>query len=488
MNSLSMDRRGFLATSAFVSASILSDIAFAQSSELTELTIDQAGRLIRSGDLSPVDLTEAYLARIARFDDRLNTFITLTDERATVRARELEEELASGHWRGPLHGIPIALKDNIDTAGVRTTAASAVFAERIPEDDAEVVIRLEQAGAIILGKLNMHEFAYGASSAISHFGPVHNPWDLDRIAGGSSGGSGAAVAARLCAGAIGTDTGGSIRIPAAHCGIVGLKATYGLASIRGIIPLSPSLDHVGPMCRTVADAALMLQAIAGYDPLDIASLQTEMPNYSSALQRRTSGLRLGVPQALYYEDVDSQILEAVDRELRVFGELTASTHEVELPPIPQERPVFVEAYAYHADLLADKRELYNARTLQRILRGADILATDYARSMYELTLSRKAIVEVFEDVDLLVTPTLARLPSTIEEDQATATDDILIRNPSPFNVYGIPAITIPCGFSREGLPIGVQISGPALGERNVLALAHAYEQATEWHERVPALT
>lgn len=487
MSYSSLDRRAFFATGAAFTASLLSSRSFAQSSDPTGLSIAQAGILIRSGDLSPVDLVQAYLERVARLDSRLNSFITLTAERAMQRSRELEAEMANGHWRGPLHGIPIALKDNIDTAGVRTTAGSALFADRIPDRDAEVVTRLEQAGAIILGKLNMHEFAYGASSAVTHFGPVHNPWNLDRISGGSSGGSAAAVSARLCAGALGTDTGGSVRIPAAHCGIVGLKATYGLASIRGIIPLSVSLDHVGPMCRTVADAALMLQALAGYDSLDIASIQANIPNYASALQRRTVSLRLGVPREFYYEDVDPEILTAVERALGVFGEITSGTRDVELPPLPSGRPVLAEAFAYHAEYLENNRELYGKMTLDRIDRGAEISAVDYAEVLFDLELSRKAIANVFEGVDLLITPTLSRLPVSIEEALSVSGDDDLIRNPAPFNVYGIPAITIPCGFSRDGLPIGVQICGPALGELDVLALAHAYEQATDWHERVPPL-
>ena len=486
--STAFTRRDFLTTSATAAAFLVSRPAFTQTTDPTDLSIAEAQRLIRTGALSPLDLVEAYVARIRRLDPQLNAFVTVTEERAVERARALETELAGGRWRGPLHGIPIALKDNIDTAGVRTTAASEVFADRIPDQDAEVVTRLEAAGAIILGKLNMHEFAYGATSAFTRSGPVRNPWDGDRIPGGSSGGSGAAVAARLCAGALGTDTGGSVRIPAAHCGIVGLKATYGLASIRGIIPLGVSLDHVGPMCRTVADAALMLQAMAGYDPRGIASIDAEIPDYASALRHPTSVLRLGVPRS-FYEDLDPQILAAVERALGVLGDLTASTRDVELPARPEAGTVQVEAYAYHADLLAERRELYDASTLERIERGAAVSAADYAEARYQLTLVRKAIAAVFEDVDVLVTPTLVQLPVSIEAALMSPAEvtGILVRNTAPFNAYGIPAITVPCGFSREGLPIGLQLCGPALGEVDVLALAHAYEQATEWHERTPRL-
>ena len=484
-----VSRRKFITGSTVAAALLLSGRSFAQPADPTDLSIADAYPLVRSGRLSPVDLVDAYVERIRRLDVRLNSFVTLTEERAVARARELEAELAKGRWRGPLHGIPVALKDNIDTAGVLTTAASAVFAERIPDEDAEVVTRLTEAGAIILGKLNMHEFALGATSAITHAGPVRNPWDLDRIPGGSSGGSGAAVAARLCAGALGTDTGGSIRIPAAHCGIVGLKPTYDLASIRGIIPVSVSLDHVGPMCRTVADAALMLQALAGYDPRDIASIRADVPRYSSALQRTTSTLRVGVPRTPFYDDVDSQILDAIERALHVLRELTASTQDVELPPSSQTGPVFVEAYTYHAGSLDERRALYAASTLDFIMRGANVSATDYADARYQLELGRKAIADAFEEVDVLITPTLVRLPASIEAalESPFEVTRIQARNTAPFNVYGIPTISIPCGFSREGLPIGLQISGQPFGELDVLALAHAYERATDWHNRTPPL-
>ena len=372
-------RRDFIITTAAAAASLVSTRSFAQFTDPTDLSLSEAAALIRAGELSPVSLVRAYLDRIERLNDRLNAFITVTSEPALARARELEDELTRGGWRGPLHGIPIGLKDNIDTAGVRTTGASAVLADRIPDESAPVVRRLEDAGAIVLGKLNMHEFAYGVTSAVSHFGPVHNPWDLDRIPGGSSGGSGAAVAARLCAGALGTDTGGSVRIPAAHCGIVGLKPTYGLASIRGIIPLSVSLDHVGPMCRTVADTALMLQAMAGYDPLDVASIEGSVPDYVAALQLKTSGLRLGVPREPFFQDLDPQIQEAIERALEVLGGLRARSQDVELPPGPDVRLVFAEAFEYHTELIEERRELYDPGTLTRIMRGADYPATNYVR-------------------------------------------------------------------------------------------------------------
>ncbi len=487
---MALNRREFIGTGSAAVALFLSRSGSAQPADPTDLEIAEAGPLIRAGDLSPVELVRAYLERIARLDGQLNAFITLTQDSALARARELEAELARGEWRGPLHGIPIALKDNIDTAGVLTSAGSELFANRIPDQDAAVVTHLEEAGAIVLGKTNMHEFAYGASSAVSHYGPVRNPWDPDRIPGGSSGGSAAAVAARLCAGALGTDTGGSIRMPAAYCGIVGLKPTYGLASIRGIIPLSVSLDHVGPMCRTVADAALMLQALVGYDPRDIASIRANVPDYSSALQRATSSIRLGVPRDLFFEGVDPEILDGVDRALEVLGELTASTRDVDLPPLPQARPVFVESYTYHADYLQSSPGLYAAATREQILRGQGVPANEYAESLYQVELSRKAIDAVFDDVDLLITPTMARMPVDIGTalESAVEINPSLIRNASPFNTYGIPTISIPCGFSSDGLPIGLQISGRHLDELGVLALAHAYEQATDWHEAPPPVS
>jgi len=484
-------RREFVCGSA-AAALFASGRALTQPADLTDLTIQDAAKLIRSGALSPVELTRAYLERIDRIDGQVNAFITVTEDRALQQARESQAELARGVWRGPLHGIPIALKDNMDTAGILTTAASELFSERVPSEDAEVYRRLKDAGAVLLGKLNMHEFAYGGSSAITHYGPVHNPWNLDHIPGGSSGGSAAAVAARLCCAALGTDTLASIRLPAAFCGTVGLKATHGLASIRGIIPISESLDHVGPLSRTVADSALVLQAIAGYDPRDVVSIRSELPTYADALYRVTSGLRLGIAREPYYDRLDPDIEAATNRALIVLSELTANMRDVTLPAPPNFAVILAEAYAYHEEYLnvAENRERYDPVTLERILAAGEFAMTEYVEARRELALVRHAIADVFADVDLLVTPTCPVLASTIADAEIPATAsgaESTVRNTFPFNLYGIPTITVPCGFSRTGLPIGLQISGPHLGELSMLALAHAYEQATSWHLERPGL-
>jgi aspartyl-tRNA(Asn)/glutamyl-tRNA(Gln) amidotransferase subunit A len=461
--------------------------------DFAALSLSDAAELLRGRKVSPVELTKACLARIERLNPVLNAFITVTAEQALVDARAAESDIGRGRRRGPLHGIPIALKDLFDTAGVKTTAASAVFADRIPSQDAEVVRRLKQAGAVLVGKLNMHEFAYGDTSAQTHFGPVHNPWDRERISGGSSGGSGAAVAARLCYGALGSDTGGSIRQPSAYCGIVGLKPTYGLVSTTGVVPLSWSLDHVGPMTRTVADTAVLLQAIAGYDPSDTNSVAAVPPDYTKALGQKVSAFRLGIPRAVFYEGVDPDIERAVNEALQVLRRLTASTRDVELPKYQRLPVVGAEAYAFHAPYFTKTPELYKTPTRQRIEGGAKISASEYIEGKRELDRLRRAVADVFSTVDLLVTPTTPILQQTVEE---ALKDPVVpqpggvapsLRNTQPFDIYGLPTISIPCGFSRTGLPIGLQISGPNLGEPQVLALAHAFEQATEWHRRSPAV-
>ena len=492
MRVMPQTRREFLGASLSAAALIAAKRALAQASDLIELTLAEISLLLRAGMVSPVELVQAYLERIERLEPQVNSYITVTAALALEQARLHEADLAAGRWRGPLHGVPIALKDNMDTAGIRTTAASAVLAERVPTVDAEVYRRLKDAGAVLLGKLNMHEFAYGGTSAITHFGPVHNPWNLDHIPGGSSGGSAAAVAARLCVAALGTDTLASIRLPAAYCGIVGLKPTHGLASIRGIIPVSESLDHVGPMCRTVADAALVLDAIAGYDPLDSVSIRADLPRYGGAVYESTTRLRIGIPRAPYYADLDPDVAAAIEEALRVLRTLGGGTHDVTLPEPPSFVPLLAESYAYHQQYLADpfNHELYDALTLSRIMAAGQVPVEDYVNARNELALVRNSMADVFRDVDLIVTPTAPSLPELISDPQnpnVPSGAEISVRNTAPFNLYGIPTISVPCGFSRTGLPIGLQISGPRLGEVSVLALAHAYEQATEWHRRAPPL-
>lgn len=451
----------------------------------------EAAKQLRRREISPVDLTQRCLGRIETLNPVLNAFITITADSALSQARAAEKEISRGKWRGPLHGIPIALKDLIDTAGVTTTAASAFFKDRIPTQDAELVRRLRAAGAVFLGKQNLHEFAYGGSSVISYFGEVRNPWNPAHIAGGSSGGSAAAVAADLCFAAIGTDTAGSIREPAALCGIVGLKPTYGRVSTRGVIPLSPSLDHVGPITRTVADAAVMLQAIAGYDPEDPYCADAPVPNYLQELERGAATPRIGVPRRFFYEDLDLEVATALEQSLQVFRNLGATVREVELP-VPTDRTLqTAESYAYHAEFIARSPELYQPETLRRIRAGEKSTQVVIDERRRELREIRHAIGEWFTDLDVLVTPTTPIAAPAFAElkenpDLLRPRELMLLRNTRPFNVWGLPAISIPCGFTTAGLPIGLQIAGPHWAEVTVLQVAYAYERATTWHQRSPS--
>jgi len=459
--------------------------------DLTSLTLREASDLVRKKKVSPVELTSACLARINRFNPTLNCFITVTAESAMVQARTAESEIMRGNWRGPLHGVPIALKDLFDTAGTKTTAGSGVFKDRIPPEDAEVVRRLKAAGAVLVGKTNMQEFAYGGTSLVSYFGAVRNPWDRNYIAGGSSGGSASALAAELCYGALGSDTAGSVRLPAAHCGIAGLKPTYGLVSIRGVVPLSWSLDHVGPMARTVADTAVLLQAIAGYDERDTTSAEMKIPDYSQALSTNVSSLRIGVPRDFFFADLDPEIDAAVKEALSVLGKMSAGIREVPLRADNMEslRNVVraAEAYAYHREYVARTPELYQPLVLKRIQAGANVTTWDYIEGRRELDQVRRTARKWIESVDLLVTATLPITPAGVTDPHA---DDIMptVRNTSPFNVNGWPAISIPCGFTGKSLPVGLQIVGPNGGESAIFQLAHAYEQATNWHKRRPPLS
>ncbi len=455
---------------------------------MTELTISDASELIRRKKLSPVELTSACLDRIDRLNPTLNAFITVTHESAISEAQQAEDEIQRGGWRGPLHGIPIGIKDLIDTEGIKTTCGSALFADRVPTADADVVQRLKTAGAILVGKQNLQEFAYGGTSASSHFGPVRNPRNNDRIAGGSSGGSAAAVAAGMCFASIGSDTGGSVREPAAFCGIVGLKPTYGRVSTRGVFPLSWSLDHIGPLCRSVRDTAILLEAIAGYDEFDATSVEHPVDSYATGLQS-TSDFRIGIVREPYFEGLDQDTDAAMKKSLAVITQIGMQVLEVDLPSTPTtvQAP---EVYVVHAKHLSESPLLYRPWMQERLKQAMSIDTVAYVEGRRQLEMVRRSIGRVFSEVDLLLTPTSPVPPITIDEALAmdpSPAGELWLRNTRPFNSYGIPTISIPCGFTKDGLPIGLQIAGPRFDERRVLAFAHAFEQATEWQNRVRQL-
>ncbi|HEX2271113.1 MAG TPA: amidase [Pyrinomonadaceae bacterium] len=445
-----------------------------------ELGIAEASELLRRKQVSALELTTSCLNRIEQLNPTINAFITVMRDNALAQARRADEDIGAGNWRGPLHGIPVGLKDLFDTAGVKTTCGSALFAERVPTEDAEVVRRLKNAGAVLIGKQNMQEFAYGGTSTSSYFGPVHNPWDVDRIAGGSSGGSAAAVATGICFAALGTDTGGSIREPAAFCGIVGLKPTYGRVSMRGVFPLSPSLDHVGPLCRNVVDTALMLQVIAGYDRFDPTTVDRPVDSYSDALNTKTKP-RIGVVRLPYFDDIDPEIENAFAEALKTLTGLSSYVLEVDLPPIPTavQGP---EVYAVHAKYLAATPELYGPWMRERLEQATAIDIVSYIEARQELDRVRRIVTEVFSEVDFLVTPTVPVPPITIKEALTMPpplAGELWLRNTRTFNAYGLPAISVPCGFTRTKLPIGLQIAGANFGEASLLSFAYAFEQATQ---------
>src|SRR5438093_743706 len=457
---------------------------------LAGLTLAEASALLRAGAVTSVDLVNACLARLDVYNPKINAFITVTREQALAQARALDAEQRAGKVRGPLHGIPIALKDNIDTAGVRTTAASAVFDDRVPTDDAEVTRRLAAAGAIVVGKTNLHEFAFGGTSATSYYGPVRNPWALERNPGGSSGGSAAAVATDLCYGALGTDTGGSIRTPASYCSVVGLKPTYGLVPIRGIIPLTLSLDHCGPITRSVADAAMLLNVLAGYDRLDIASVEHAREDYVTAMKQSVSGFRIGVARVPFFDLLDSDVSKAVDEALRAIAKLTKTMSETTLPST-RDIGVGAETFAYHEETFGRMAGRYMIPTRRALQNGGNAKAGEYIRSHWRLEMLRRTIDDAFNNVDLVVLPTRRRTPRTVDASIKREETDVPrnpeLENTGAFNVYGIPAISVPCGFTAAGMPVGLMIAGPRFSEGKVLALAHAFEQAKDFHTKKPPI-
>ncbi len=466
--------------------------------DLKTLTLASAARMIRAGDLSPVELTRAVLDRTESLNDRMAIYITVTADHATAQAEAAERALGDGRNLGPLHGVPISLKDLIDTKGIRTTAGSRVFADRIPGEDATVTKRLNDAGAVLIGKTNLHELAFGVTSVNPHYGAVRNPWDPDRISGGSSGGSATSVALSTALGSLGSDTGGSIRIPAGLCGTVGLKPTYGRVSGTGVVPLSWSLDHVGPMTRTVEDAAIMLEVIAGHDPRDPSSRKVSVPAYSRKLEGGVRGLRLGLPRAAFYNRLDPEIDQAVQEAIKHLEQIGASVVEVDIPSADLQRPIFTniaspESFSYYQKYLESSPELYGQDIRARIEAGRLLLSVDYVRAQRARSILKSELQAAFEVADLLITPTLPISAPLI--DQAVVEWDgetepvlgALTRNTRLFNITGLPAITVPCGFTSNDLPIGLQITGKAFDETTVLRAAYTYEQDAVWSVRRPAL-
>ena len=467
--------------------------------ELHSLAVWQAAELIRQHALSPVELTRALLERITALDSALNCFITLTPELALQQARQAEREILQGAWRGPLHGIPLAYKDLYETRGIRTTAGSTFYADYLPEQDAFVVQRLAERGAGMLGKTNLHEIALGITNENPHYGVCRNPWEKGRITGGSSGGSAAALAAGFCPGALGSDTGGSIRIPASLCGVVGFKPTRGRVSLRGVIPLSWNLDHAGPLARSVRDAALLFQAIAGADAQDPTSVDYPLEDPLPVLAQGVSGWRVAFAEGEFFEQADPAVREAVRQAGQVFERLGAQVVPVSIPGIQEMAQanglmVVCDAAAFHRQRLETNPQGFGEDVRLRLQTGASTSAVAYAQARRVQSLARYWFAQFFRQYDLLLLPTTPITAPSITLGQAPASETPgqapqvpaavlraaqLTRFTAPFNLTGLPAISVPCGWIVEGgavLPVGLQIVGRAWDELHVLQAAYAFEQ------------
>ena len=470
-------------------------------SNLTNMTISELAPMIQSKEVSPVELTEAALEQVDRLQPVLNSFITVLHEQAREQAKEQEAALMRGEYRGPLHGIPVGIKDNIDTGGIRTTVGSKVLSGQVPAEDALTVAKVKEAGAVILGKENLEEFAAGSTSNNLHYGAVHNPWDLDHIPGGSSGGGGANVAACVTFASLGTDLGGSVRGPANFCGVVGMKQTFGRVSQRGLQVTSFNGDHIGPMTRSVADNALVLQAIAGYDPLDPSTVPVPVPDFSELLGRGVSGLRMGIPSNYYFDFLHPDTEAAVRRAISALEELGAEAVEVSLPMMEYAGvlriPGMADSVVTHEPFLRDNRDDYGPTVLYRTLAGQFVLGRDYSKAMKVQRLVKEEYARVLQDVDFLVTPS-SPVPAWRIDSETVNIDgnDYPVRGPgsgmtsrctSPSNATGLPAMSIPCGFSQDGLPIGLQLIGRPFEEPLLYRVAHAYEDVSPSKGRRPAV-
>lgn len=459
-------------------------------------TIESLSKALRKKEISPVEVTKTCLERINSLDSKINAFITVLPEKALKTARQMEKEIQRGKYRGPLHGIPYAAKDLFFTKGIRTTCGSKILKDFVPNYDATVISRLNSAGAILLGKLNMHEFAYGTTSVNPHYGPVHNPWNRERITGGSSGGSAAALVCSFALLTLGTDTGGSIRIPSALCGVSGLKPTFGRISKYGVYPLCWSLDHPGPMAKIVADLAIALNTLAGYDPSDPFSAQKTFPNYQRALAKELKGIRIGVPKEYYYDHLEEEVQQAVAQAIKDLKRIGAKIFSISIPHLPEfSAAAFISLLAEGAACLEKWHKTRAADlgkdVLGRLNLGAAIKATQYLQAQRIRRIAQETFREVFNKVDALITPQLPIVAPPIGQETVSIGDfregvaSALTRFTRIFNLTGLPTISVPCGFSSSGLPIGLQIVGKAFDEETILRIGYAYQMHTSWHKRQP---
>ena len=467
--------------------------------EIPFLSATELSALIKSRAVSPVEAAEAYLDRIGQVDDKLNSYITVTRDEALEQARQAEREIAAGQYRGPMHGVPVGVKDQFYTKGIRTTGGSAILKDLVPEEDATVISNLKQAGAVLLGKLNMSEYAMG--DAFHHpYGRPHNPWDLSRNPGTSSSGSGAATAAFLCATSLGEDTGGSIRGPAAFCGLVGIRPSWGRVSRYGVLGASWSMDTVGPISRTTADCAMTLAAIAGYDPKDPYTWNTPVPDYLAALNGEIRGLKVGVVQERVDSDaVEPEVRTNVVNAISVLGELGAVIQQVSIPLMVQAGTIssaliMVDAVAVHQKGIDEHLDQYDHNIKIRLLTGSILPARAHHKAVRLRHMLRREILEALEKVDVLVMPTSSIPASPIPAQAGIGSKQEVLDGLSgrrsftaPFNLANTPALSINCGFTSGGLPVGLQIAGKPFDEETLFRVAHAYEQATDWHTRRPPI-
>ncbi len=461
--------------------------------ELSFCSLSEISSLIRGKEVSARELVDQQLSRLKSLEPRLNAFITVTEEEARAAAEDADRKLARGESAGLLHGVPMTLKDLLWTRGVRTTSGSKVSADFVPQEDATVVARLREAGALFLGKTNLHEFAYGISNVNPHYGPVHNPWDEQRISGGSSGGSAASLVAGIGYGSVGTDTGGSIRIPSSLCGTVGLKPTYGLVSRYGVTPLAWSLDHVGPMARSVKDVAILFDVLAAYDPKDPTSRKRKLAPVSSDLDGIPSGLLMAVHSGYFFEDLDPQVRKLVEAAVEDLEKLGLERVEVSIPEIEQQGTcrnviTLAEAASYHEPSLRERPEEYGPATRELLELGLLVRATEYLTAQRARRRIVEAFSEAFQGFDVLVSPTVPVPAPRIGEELLTNGEKLrpgLLRLPTPFNTTGFPAISVPCGFTSEGLPVGLQLAARPFHEKRLLQVAYAYERSHRWVDRHP---